>query len=239
MVPKEERKRIRAISRRLSGRAKIVVDTILEKGLITTEDLEMRGYKHAPRAARDVREKGIPLETFRVRSTDGRRSIAAYRFGDLSRMREGRLEGRLAFPKQMKGNLYESGGGKCYICRTKYEERYLQIDHRVPYEVSGDSPSFDEKDYAPICVSCNRAKSWSCEHCVNWTGKKDSSTCETCYWASPADYSHIATEPIRRLDMTWKGDEVKAYDALKLRAESEDATVRKVIKRLVKRYASE
>jgi HNH endonuclease len=238
LTSREQIQQIREISKRLSGRAKIVVDTILEKGFITTEDLEKKhGYAHAPRAARDVRELGIPLETYRVKSTDGQ-SIAAYRFGDLSKVREGRLAGRLAFPKHMKEELYETGGGRCYICRTKYEERYLQIDHRVPYEVSGDSGSFDLKDYALICVSCNRAKSWSCEHCANWTAK-DPSVCAACYWASPTEYSHIAMEPIRRLDMTWRGDEVKDYDKLKKKAEREDTTVRKVIKNLVRRYSSE
>ena len=39
------------------------------------------GYEHAPRAARDVRELGIPLETIRIKDSDGK-SIAAYKFGD-------------------------------------------------------------------------------------------------------------------------------------------------------------
>ena len=38
---------------------------ILKHGHITTEELEETyGYDHPPRAARDVREQGIPLETF-------------------------------------------------------------------------------------------------------------------------------------------------------------------------------
>lgn len=44
-------------------RARFVIDTILEKGSCSTEDLKRGGYEHAPRAARDVRELGIPLET--------------------------------------------------------------------------------------------------------------------------------------------------------------------------------
>jgi hypothetical protein len=44
-----------------------VIDHILQYGFITTEDLENTyGYNHPPRAARDVREAGIPLETFKV-----------------------------------------------------------------------------------------------------------------------------------------------------------------------------
>lgn len=56
----------------------MVIDHIIAHGFITTEDLQKYGYNHPPRAARDVREAGIPLETFFVESSDGQR-IAAYR----------------------------------------------------------------------------------------------------------------------------------------------------------------
>ena len=62
-------------------RPKTVIQHILAHGFVTTEELKALGYEHAPRAARDVRELGIPLETFYVKSRTGRR-IAAYRFGD-------------------------------------------------------------------------------------------------------------------------------------------------------------
>ena len=62
-------------------RARFVIDTILEKGYCSTEDLKNAGYEHAPRAARDVRELGIPLETYKIKDSTGK-SIAAYRFGD-------------------------------------------------------------------------------------------------------------------------------------------------------------
>ena len=61
-------------------RARTVVDHILEHGQVTTEELKERyGYNHPPRAARDVREQGIPLETFntlRVRTGGALRLIA-------------------------------------------------------------------------------------------------------------------------------------------------------------------
>ena len=61
-------------------RPKTVIDHIISHGFITTEELEETyGYNHAPRAARDVREQGVPLETFTVKDTTGR-SIGAYRF---------------------------------------------------------------------------------------------------------------------------------------------------------------
>jgi len=75
-------------------RPKTVIDHILKHGHITTEELkEKYGYNHPPRAVRDAREHGIPLETFRVTGSDGRK-IAAYRFGDVSKKRFRKLSGR-------------------------------------------------------------------------------------------------------------------------------------------------
>ncbi len=107
-------------------RAKIVIDHIIEHGFITTRDLEtIYGYTHPPRAARDVREVGITLETFKVKSNEGK-SIAAYRFGDLSKIQHDRIGGRKHFSKDFKNKLYELCNGKCLICNGIFEERYLQ-----------------------------------------------------------------------------------------------------------------
>ena len=62
-------------------RARFLIDTILNKGFCSTEDLKNGGYEHAPRAARDVRELGIPLETFKMKDSSGK-NIAAYKFGN-------------------------------------------------------------------------------------------------------------------------------------------------------------
>lgn len=126
-------------------RPKTVIEHILKHGFVTTEELrDKHGYNHPPRAAKDVRDQGIPLETFRVRGSDGRK-IAAYRFGDLSRVHRGFLGGRRTFPKAFKLALAGSSGPRCGICLQPFEERYLQIDHRIPYEVAGDI-EFEERD---------------------------------------------------------------------------------------------
>jgi len=96
-LPEEFLKKLHSVT---GKRAKIVIDHILEHGYITTEDLEKTyGYSHPPRAARDVREQGIPLETFKVKSSDGR-NIAAYRFGSLEDVHRGRLGGSALIPKR-------------------------------------------------------------------------------------------------------------------------------------------
>lgn len=196
-------------------RAKTVIDHILKHGHITTEELkDTYGYNHPPRAIRDVREQGIPIEMYRITDRQGR-SIAAYRFGDPSQIKSGKLGGRKTFPKTFKEQLIKKYGTTCGVCNTAYEPRYLQIDHRVPYEVAGDSEAgLNAVDFMLVCGSCNRAKSWSCEHCKNWTLDHAISICQSCYWANPENYAHVALRLIRRLDVTWSGTEVPDYNHL-------------------------
>ena len=179
MTESDPHEEIKQLLEKISNkRARIVIEHILENGFVTTEQLEKQyGYNHPPRAARDVRELGLPLETFRVKDSTGR-SIAAYRFGDLNQVRKGRLEGRQTFPKKFRDDLYIQNGGKCSICSGIFEQRYLQVDHQVPYEVAGDTQGeLNPEDFMLICGSCNRAKSWSCEHCANWQRFQSSQVC--------------------------------------------------------------
>ena len=154
------------------------------------------------------------LETFRITGTHGR-SIGAYRFADPSKIRAGVLAGRKVFSKEFKNALLARSDSKCDVCLAKYESRYLQVDHRVPYEVGGEGVGeIALRDFQLICGSCNRAKSWSCEHCTNWTEKLDPKVCGKCYWASPESYKHIAMRPIRRLELVWSEGEVADFDWL-------------------------
>ncbi|MFA5864171.1 MAG: HNH endonuclease signature motif containing protein [Phycisphaerae bacterium] len=216
-------------------RPRTVIEHILKHGVITTEELESKyGYAHAPRAARDVRELGIPLETIRVKNSEGR-TIAAYRFGDLQKVRADTLEGRKVFSKAFKESLISKNGCRCFICLGNFEDRYLQIDHRVPYEVCGDQGTCERKaeDYMLICGSCNRAKSWSCEHCLNWLEEKSTLLCQTCYWAIPENYKHIALKALRRVDIVWSGNEIKLYEKLKDRAQTLGKNIPDYVKSII------
>lgn len=219
-------------------RAKIVIDHILKHGFITTEDLEVTyGYSHPPRAARDVREAGIPLETFSIKSKQGK-SIAAYKFGDFEQVKQNKIAGRLTFSKAFKRQLFTACGGKCAICNGVFEERYLQIDHRIPYEISGDLADFMQKlfEYMLVCASCNRGKSWSCEHCENWITQKDAEKCKPCFWASPENYTHIALQDIRRLELIWQKEEVHFFDSLKKKSEEDSINMGELAKIILKKY---
>lgn len=215
-------------------RPKTVIDHILQHSFITTEELkETYGYNHPPRAARDVRENGIPLETFYVKGSDGRK-IAAYRFGDIKKARFTRVSGRTGLSKEIKDALVSQYGCKCFIYLEEVDKRQLQIDHRVPYEVGGE-PGLDPGDFMLLCGSANRAKSWSCEHCENWKNIKDRSVCLSCYWAYPEDYEHIAMRQVRRIDLLWEGEAVGFYEQLKKRATSLEKKLPEFVKEIIER----
>ncbi len=201
----------------VAKRPKTVIDHILSHGFITTEELKDRyGYNHPPRAARDVREHGIPIETFRVVGSDGRK-IAAYRFGEFDKAKLRRLEGRTGLSKIIKEALIQKFKCRCFIYLEEIPARDLQIDHRIPYEVAGVGleDELNPDDFMLLCGSANRAKSWSCEHCENWTKLKEREICLTCYWTYPESYEHIGMRQVRRLDLIWQGEEIATYEKLK------------------------
>lgn len=196
-------------------RPKTVIEHILQNGQITTEELKNRyGYNHPPRAARDVKEHGIPIERITVTGSDGRK-IAAYRFGDPKATTVRRFDGRTGLSKQIKDALVAKYGCRCFIYLEQMPEASLQIDHRVPFEVGGDSETMAPDEFMLLCGSANRAKSWSCEHCENWKNLKQREICLSCYWAYPENHSHVAMQKVHRLDLIWQGDETAQYERLK------------------------
>lgn len=218
-------------------RPRTVIDHILKYGQVTTEELkEQYGYDHPPRAARDVREAGIPLETFWVTASHGRK-IAAYRFGDPAKIRPERAGGRTVLSREIKERLVEEYGSICFIYLEELNESFLQIDHRIPYEIAGEEEvrTQDPDDFMLLCGSANRAKSWSCEHCDNWNGRKDRRICRTCYWAYPESYSHVAMRRIRRLDLMWTDHGVAQYDELRKRATNHGSSLPDFVKEILRR----
>lgn len=221
-------------------RPRTVIDHILEHGQITTEELQsLYGYDHPPRAARDVREQGVPLDTIRVVSERTGRRIGAYVFGDPAKIKKGRIGGRKAFSKPFKDKLLAHYGSREAFTNEVLDGRYLQIDHRIPYEVVGDG-AHDETNpdaYMLLDASSQRAKSWSCEACHNWQEAQDVSICSACMWAFPENYTHIAMKQVRRVDVQWQDDEVATFDALKARADAEGTTVAAILKGLARSAA--
>ena len=235
-IPKDFRKLLDSVKQK---RPRTVIDHILKHGQITTEDLkEIYGYNHPPRAARDVREHGIPLDRFWVTGSDGR-SIAAYRFGSPDKARAAKLSGRTAFSSKLRAALVEEHGARCNIYLEAFPEEDLQIDHRVPFEIAGDDESLTDEpsEYMLLSASANRAKSWSCEHCENWK-LRDATVCKSCYWAYPESYTHVAMQEIRRLDIMWADEEIAQYDQLRQQAKSEKEETPEFVKRVLRLHFS-
>ncbi|MGE4522539.1 MAG: hypothetical protein AB7D19_08665 [Acetobacter sp.] len=213
-------------------RARTVIDHILEHGIITNEELSnIYRYNHPPRAIKDVRDNGVPLITHNVVSPKTGRRMGAYTFDDVSKIVHGRIGGRKAFPKRLKQALITMHGSRDAISHTLLPESCLQIDHRVPYEISGDDGSFDPSLFMLLDASSNRQKSWACEHCPNFSGRRSPEFCSSCFWAFPEQYMHIAGESYRRVDLTWVGQETLFYDRLVQQALNQGIPLADLIKR--------
>ena len=217
-------------------RAKFVIDTILSKGSCSTEDLKDAGYEHAPRAARDVRELGIPLVTGKGKDRDGKQ-MAVYTFGDWEAAKKqnslSKTGGRKQLTEKLKDALIKRYGCRCYLYNEEYPERLLQPDHRIPYEIGGDPEDMMDTDkFMLLCPSANRDKSWACEHCPNWS-TKDVSICSNCYYAYPENYTHIAGEQERKIELVFKGNDVLLYEEAKRNAALMDIRLNEYFKYLI------
>lgn len=212
-----------------------VIRHILEHGFITTEELKNKyGYEHAPRAARDVRERGVNLITYRVKGSDGR-NIAAYKFGDPVFVEDklSKAGGRTALSQALKKSLVDKYGSVCFIYLQPLEEKILQVDHRIPYEIGGEQDENNIDCYMLLSPSANRAKSWTCEHCSNWV-IKDPDMCENCFWAHPEEYTHIAGKEERQIVITFTDNEIEDYNRLISLVGVDEAE--KTIKKLISEY---
>ncbi len=224
-------------------RPRTVIQHLLKHGHITSQELQdLYGYNHPPRAIRDVRELGIPIITYRIEGKHGRH-IAAYKFGDLTSsppQSTAKHAGRTALTKALKEALIERYGAKCAIYLEEMDAATLQVDHRIPYEVGGEVKAGDVEQFMLLSPSANRAKSWACEHCENWT-RKEVSFCLRCFWAHPEQYTHIAGRAERALQVLFTGNEVADYEALvRLSgATSAQATLKRILHNYLDRKDSQ
>lgn len=219
-------------------RPKTVIQHILKHGFITSQELkDLYGYNHPPRAIRDVREYGIPIDTYRVNGEDGR-SIAAYRFGNPDELNHthSKSSGRTTIKKAIKKSLIDVYGSKCFIYLEEIPENELQVDHRIPYEIAGEQKFETADDYMLLSPSANRAKSWTCEHCPNWN-KREDAMCRRCFWAHPENYEHIAGRFEKIVTILFSGDEIDDYN--KVVEHLGTKTIQAFIKEMIKESLKE
>ncbi len=187
--------------RKKNKRAIAVLRVMLDNGSITTDEIADLGYEHLPRAIGDVRDSGIPIVTGSGRSARTGRHMAVYTFGNPLEIQDGRVAGRSTIPKKFKHALIARYGSIDCITGAKLDPRVLQVDHRIPYRISGDAGLSDRdvEAYMLLDASSQRGKSRSCENCPNMRPEfLDASICRQCFWAFPENYSHIATAMFRR-----------------------------------------
>lgn len=216
-------------------RPRTVIQHILKYGHITSQELkDLYGYNHPPRAIRDVREYGIPLVTYRVTGSDGRK-IAAYKFGNYADIQNtlSKTSGRTVLSKALKQALIEKYGPRCFIYLEKMDESQLQVDHRIPYEISGEHEEKDIDYFMLLSPSANRAKSWACEHCNNWT-IHNADFCMKCFWAHPEDYEHIAGKYEKMICIIFSNNEIDDYN--KLICTSGERSAQETIKNILHEY---
>ena len=219
-------------------RPRTVIQHILKNGYITSQELkDTYGYNHPPRAIRDVREYGIPVVTYRVPGTDGR-SIAAYKFGDPNDAKNAlsKSAGRTVLSKALKQALIEKYGAKCFIYLEEMDDAILQVDHRVPYEIGGEHDESDIEYFMLLSPSANRAKSWTCEHCINWE-IRDAGFCLRCFWAHPEDYDHVAGRFEKIVSIVFSNNEIDDYN--KLISLAGEQTAQQTIKKILHEKLSE
>ena len=203
------------------------------------EDLKNGGDENAPRAARDVRELGIPLDTFKIKDSSGK-TIAAYKFGDWEAAKKtnqlSKASGRTQITEKLKNALIDRYGAKCHLYGEEYPARLLQPDHRVPYEIGGDPIDMLNTDYFMLLSpSANRDKSWACEHCPNWT-PKNIDMCKTCYYAYPEEYQHIAGVREKKLDLVFSSEDIDLFNEIVEEANLHNTSYQSIVKRMIKYY---
>lgn len=236
---------IRALAEEVIARGKnkrviAALKVLLDKGSVSTDELQDMGYNHPPRAIGDIRDTGIPIITGHGTSKRTGNRMAVYSFGRPEDIKAGRIGGRSAFPKSFKNELIEFYGSQDCITGALLDEKVLQIDHRIPYRIAGDLnfSKLNVEDFMLLDGSSQRSKSWSCENCPNSLRTHSIETCKTCFWAFPENYSHIATKDYRRTDIAWQDEDVPVHDKIKMRADELGITVAELLRQLARQTAS-
>ncbi|NKI73634.1 HNH endonuclease [Dickeya sp. CFBP 2040] len=236
-MEKELEDYLRDVLKVCSSRAIFVINHIVQYGSINSEQIRNAGFVHGARAVGDVRDNGVPLITRNIKSSDNR-TIAEYIFGPASDIKKHKFGGRINFPHSLKGKLIERDGLFCSISKQPLPAYELQIDHRVPYYISGDiAGERNSEDFMLLSKSMQRSKSWDCEHCENLKNYFDLNICKTCYWATPENYTHVAMRTQRSINLTWEGKEVKDFDSLYKESVNIGCSPQELIKAIIhKRY---
>lgn len=236
-IPDPLKKKLKDVT---SLRPLVVIYHMLKDGSISTERLQKEyGYDQAPRAAQDVKDHGIKLTSTSGRTSDGHRMVS-YAL-DITGSVGTHKSGRRAFDKREKlaiaSDQYDPS---CDLCGLSLSIAELQADHRVPYDIAGELSDGDRTraHVMLLCPSCNRSKSWACEHCPNWEPEaRVPATCKSCYWSGNEGHAHAATVKGRWLTLSWRGPDVVDVDDVQEEATRNGVALDVAVRNLVTREA--
>lgn len=211
-LSKDQKKKYAALLENLGKRPRAVLEKILENGSVSTYELGQLGYDQPPRAAQDLKEAGVRLKASFGRHPNTGSRMAIYSLAESEEQALEALSGRRAFPSKFRAEVTEAHSSRCNLCYSEYSAKSLSLDHRIPFIVGGEPDTLQVADFQTLCGSHQRKKSWECEHCPN-REKRDLEVCRSCFWAFPEAYTHMATLPIRQLDLNFVGSsETKTFD---------------------------
>jgi hypothetical protein len=211
-----------------------VRDTIIEvldfmgkrplQGLITllknhpgwTSGKEIKiSYDHSPRVLADLKDYGIPILAESRATRDDSKSHH-YRLGRKENILRQPLKGRSALRKAIKRELLTKFGNRDSFTQIEFPESSLQIDHRIPFRVSGDNPENLVVDrFMLLSASSQRAKAMACKRCRNMS-EGVLGHCRSCYWASPEGYDHVELTKAKITIIVWNEEDEDLLSSLTL-----------------------
>lgn len=183
----------------------------------TSGRLIKANYDHSPRVFGDLKDFGVPILAENMLGQNGERSHH-YRLGSKEDIVRRPLKGRSTLRKKIKRELLAKFGCKDSLTEIEFPETSLQIDHRIPFRVSGDDPAnLMVERFMLLSASSQRAKAMACKRCRNMENAIQE-TCKTCYWASPEDYTHVEGTEAKVTTVIWHGDDKDLFSLLKQQA---------------------
>ena len=114
----------------------------------------------------DISPKAVELVQYRLKRQESRGKHRTSEPGEVDALRAARITARTDIPRrtdidapknyrQNKHILYGEQEGRCGGCRTHFEFRHFEVDHKVPRSKAGGG---NIENLQLLCASCNRIK---------------------------------------------------------------------------------
>ena len=140
-----------------SKRAKVLKELMKDGKWYSADDIrEITGYKHPNRAITDLRQFGYIVEQ-RYVIRDGKR-VAEWKLLSVTPVKEAKH--RFTLSKSDARKIFQRDNYTCVLCKEKYDEKFLRVDHKIPISRVGNHLDI-KKDknwmdkFQTMCIVCN------------------------------------------------------------------------------------